>query len=232
MDRNYWILVGWLPTVSSQVSLYPHTLLLWLKKLASDIFNIDETQTTVKNITLDETGISLHTDRVTVYNQVGGFEQAVVANSTVSCEAVGLPSDCKYYYDTSTDTHYRFYYPNDDTTQYLYETYPTHISPITGVMDEHFIVWMKVPLMPTFRKLYGKIHTNFNTGDQLVVNVTANYVVEAFDGKKSLIISTLGNYGGKNIFSGTAYYTVGSIALIFGVCLFIKEKFQLKLKQY
>jgi hypothetical protein len=194
------------------------------------VFAVDNTASIPSGLTLDETGISLHTDRVALYNQVNGFQYAMVSNVSDTCESVGLPSTCKDYYDSSTNTFYKFYYPNDETTQYLYETYPSHISPIEGVTNEHFIVWMKVPMMPTFRKLYGKIYSNFNVGDQLVINITANYQVEQFDGEKVLLLSTLGGYGGKNDFIGQAYYTIGSFTLICGIFLFIKEKWGWKIK--
>lgn len=185
----------------------------------------------MKNLELDETGISLHSDRVSLYSQVNGFKSAVVNNTVNStCEYYDLPADCKDYYDSTSGVDYKFYYPNDDSTQYLYEQYPSHISPIDGVTNEHFIVWMKTPSMPTFRKLYGKIHSDFKSGDQLVINITANYVTEEFDGKKVLLISTLGGYGGKNTFSGQAYLTIGSFALICGVFLSIKEKFNLRIR--
>jgi hypothetical protein len=36
-----------------------------------------------------------------------------------------------------------YWYPSDDTIQYLYESYPDNISPIQGVENEHFMVWMR-----------------------------------------------------------------------------------------
>jgi hypothetical protein len=200
-----------------------------------DTFSIDTTASTVPNLFLDETGISLSTDRNALYGQVHGFLSAIV-NSTVNntCEYYNLPSSCQDYYDASTNIHYKFFYPNEDTTQYLYEQYPNHISPIEGVTNEHFIVWMKTPMLQTFRKLYGKINSNFNAGDKLVMNIVANYETESFDGEKVLLISTLGGYGGKNSFSGTAYLTIGSFALICGVILTFNEYFgyQLKLNNF
>lgn len=119
---------------------------------------------------------------------------------------------------------YLYYYPEDDTTQYLYETYPDQISPITGVTDEHFINWMRVEILPTFRKLYGVIHANFKKGDKLAIDITNNFEVESYSAEKALVLSTIGNFGGKNTFTGTAYITVGSFSLILGVFLFVKAK--------
>lgn len=159
---------------------------------------------------------------------MNGFEYKVLSQGvnpyTVNCKSVNLTEGCKGYYDSTTKTAYAFYYPNDDTTQYLYETYPGQISPIDGVTDEHFMVWMKPSILPSFRKLYGSINGTFNEGDQLVVDIAANFEVQSFNGKKGLVISSLGDYGGKNIFPGQAYLTVGLFSFLFGIGLFVKEK--------
>lgn len=158
-----------------------------------------------------------------MFNQVDGFKSAKVDNSSVTCEAADLPSNCKYYYDSDSDSWYAFYYPHDDSTQYLYETYPNQISPLKGVTDEHFIVWMRTAMMPTFRKLYGVIHGDFNTGDVLTFNVTANYEVGSFSATKGLLVTTLGDFGGKNVVPGELFLTVGSFCLIAGAILLAKE---------
>ena len=179
-----------------------------------DVFTLTSSSST--NAALDETGISWLSDRQAKFLQVNGFKSAVVASSSVSCAAAGLPTSCKNYYDSDTGTYYKFFYPNDDTVQYLYETYPGLISPIEGVTNEHFIVWMRTAALPTFRKLYGKISGNFPSGTTFSFQVTANYEVNSFGGSKSLVISTVGEFGGRNPYLGTAYVVVGSLCLFFG----------------
>lgn len=171
---------------------------------------------------LDETDISLPSDRISMYNQVEGFLSVQVANESVSCASAGLPDSCQTY--TADDGVVSlFYYPQDDTTQYLYETYPAHISPLEGVMNEHFIVWMRAAMLPTFRKLYGVFHNDFHAGDTLTVQVTANYEVGSLDATKSLLLSTLGDMGGKNIVPGQLFLTVGSLCLAAGSALLLRE---------
>ena len=58
-------------------------------------------------------------------------------------------------------------------TQYLYETYPDVVSPIEGVLNEHFIVWMRTAGLPRFRKLYGKIEEQIEP-QTLTFNITAS----------------------------------------------------------
>lgn len=136
-----------------------------------------------------------------------------------------MPTGCKYYYEASSNTSYLYYYPDEDTTQYLYESYPDQISPIDGITDQHFKVWMRTAPLPNFRKIYGKIDHNFKKGNVLKFNITANYEVNSFSGGKSIIISNLGEFGGKNPNLGIAYIVVGIIAFVFGLLFSTKQFF-------
>ena len=115
-----------------------------------------------------------------------------------------------------------YYYPDEPSTQYLYETYPEQISPIDGVTDQHFMVWMRTAGLPTFRKLYGKIDGNFKSGDVLSFSVIANFEVNSFNAGKGLTLSTLGEMGGKNPFLGIAYIVVGTISLLLAILFAVK----------
>ncbi|CAN0450094.1 unnamed protein product, partial [Ectocarpus fasciculatus] len=59
-------------------------------------------------------------------------------------------------------------------TQFLYETYPEVVSPIEGVLNEHFIVWMRTAGLPRFRKLYGRIEEQIEAPQTLTFNITAS----------------------------------------------------------
>ncbi len=179
--------------------------------------------------TLTSSGLSMQEDDIAwgsdkdKFIQPDGFDYCTIT-PTESCNAT-LPcgDQCKKWSDPATGETYRFYYPDDSTTKYLYESYPNQISPIDGVTDQHFMVWMRTAALPTFRKLYGIVEGNFKKGDQLEFTVNANYEVESFSGSKSLLISTVGEFGGKNPYLGIAYIVVGSICLMFAFLFATKQ---------
>jgi hypothetical protein len=145
-------------------------------------------------------GLNLSSDNIAwesdndKYIQVEGFESCPSSISQGGCvceDGSSINSECLYTYEmiNGVNTSYIFYYPDNDKYQYLYETYPKQISPIKGVTDQHFMVWMRTASMPTFRKLYAKIDSDFVTGDKLTFNVEANFEVNSFEGTKTLVIS-------------------------------------------
>jgi hypothetical protein len=183
------------------------------------VFALDTTRSKA-GIALDETGISWKSDRDSLYAQVSGFVYAANSGSE-ACDTLLGKTGASNYTDTS-GFKYCFWYPNDATTEYLYEMYP-QISPLKGVTDEHFIVWMRPSSMPNFRKLYGSIEGNFKAGDVLTFNLTANFEVQSFDGTKKLVLTTQGEFGNKNSGLGEVYVTVGAICMFFAVLFAVKH---------
>ena len=177
----------------------------------------------IPNLQMDETGISWPTDRSYKFKQVEGFQYSAVPNQNTTCAQVKLPSGCKYYWDPKALQGYLFNYPNQANVQYLYQSYPAQISPIKGVTDEHFIVWMRVAALPTFRKLYGKINGNFKAGDTITFTIVANFEVRSFAGAKSLVITTASQFGGKNPGLGLAFIVVGSLSMFLGLVFILKQ---------
>lgn len=171
---------------------------------------------------MDESDIAWPSDKEK-FKQPEGFESAQVTDAAKTCEELNLNEACKTYVNPNTNVTYKYYYPDEDTVQYLYQTYPDQISPIDGVTDQHFMVWMRTAALPTFRKLYGKIDHDFKKGDELEFTVTANYYVSGFSGSKSLVISQVGEFGGRNPYLGIAYIVVGSICLMFAFLFATKQ---------
>ena len=157
------------------------------------------------------------------FQQVEGFMSFEVPSLLTTCAAVKLPPGCKQYTDPKTGLFYLFSYPDDDTIQYLYETYPRHISPLKGVTDEHFIIWMKTASLPKFRKLYGRVFSDFSVGDVLSFDIEANFEVQSFDGVKAIVISTVGNLGGKNATLGVTFIFIGCLSFVAGIVFGVKH---------
>ena len=189
--------------------------------VTSDIIKLKSS--TVLGSFMDETDISLLSERNKKFKQVTGFQSAQVTSITNTCASAGLPIDCKTYKDPSSGLIYKYYYPDDATVQYLHETYPKQISPVMGVTDEHFMVWMRTSALPIFRKLYGRIHENFKKGDVLVFEVEANFEVRSYNADKALILTTESQFGVANPELGIAYIAVGSFSLFLGLVFLAKQ---------
>jgi len=183
--------------------------------LIANSFFTDKLSVSSPKYKLNSDKIAWSTDK-DKYKNVNGFEVKMYDSTPItdSCNDAGLNEDCETY--EGSDGNCLFYYPDNDKYQYLYETYRDHISPCYGVQDEHFMVWMRTAALPTFRKLWGVIDYDFKSGDKLTIGVTANYEVVSFSGGKSVVISTTGEFGGRNPYLGIAYVVVGSISLFLG----------------
>merc|ERR1712127_112397 len=127
------------------------------------------------------------------------------------------------YKDTKKDACWKYHYENDDTTQYLHETYPNVISPIEGVTNEHFVVWMRVAAAPIFRKLYGWMDKPIKAGTTLTFNINANWDIRSFKGAKSLVVTTTSTFGGKNPTFGNSFIAVGSVCILFALVFGLKH---------
>ena len=173
-----------------------------------------------------ETGIAWQSDLDWIFSQPTGFRSEVCPNNvgcTKSC-CDGDDWSCdEPWIDPKDGTCYRFFYPQDNTTQYLYETYPDIISPLEGVTNEHFVVWMRVALQPTFRKLYGWFDQPIAKGTKLTFNITSNYVVTRFRGSKALLITTNNIFGGRNIYLGPSFIYVGYFCFAAGILFSLKH---------
>jgi len=132
-----------------------------------------------------EEGIAWASDLQYMFKQREGFRsEPCPDNDTAEC-CDGTDWSCEVPYLNEKDgLYYRYFYPNDNTTQYLHETYGMTVSPLEGVENEHFIVWMRIAAYKDFRKLYGWINQGVLKGENLTFNVTANYVVTRFRGTK------------------------------------------------
>eukprot|EP01034_Spumella_vulgaris_P024757 gene24757-31134_t len=189
----------------------------------SDVITLNANATD-DGYTLDTDGIAWSFDTDTKFNQVDGFVSSAVTNSSESCEDVLGEDygDCLSYTDPDDDQLYYYWYPDDDTVQYLHESF-SQISPIDGVTDEHFINWMRTAGLPSFRKLYGKIDSDFVTGDTLAFDLSLNFEVTSYGGTKTLVITNLGVTGAKSDALGNSYIAFGIVSLLVGLLLAMKR---------
>ena len=173
---------------------------------------------------VNEEGIAWVSDLEYIFNQPNGFRSEACPNGCTSdCCATEEWSCREHYYDPKTDTCYRYDYPDDDRTQYLHETYPDIISPLEGVTNEHFVVWMRVAAQPTFRKLYGWIDQPIRAGELVEFQINANYVVTRFGGSKALLVGTTSIFGGRNIYLAPVFTGVGIFCLVAGAFFALKH---------
>jgi len=181
-----------------------------------------------EDLVMVEEGIAWESDLEFRFNMPNGYQQELCPEGQCdeSCCA-DLNYSCQKPARSKSDGQcYAYDYPNDDTTQYLYETYPNVISPLEHVTNEHFVVWMRVATRPTFRKLYGYIEERIPAGTELIFDVNLNYVAESFGGTKALIVSTNNIVGGKNPELGPTFYYMGFFCLFCGLMFATKHWFR------
>jgi len=82
---------------------------------------------------------------------------------------------------------------------------------------ENFQVWMRTAGLPVFAKLYQRNDNQTMASGDYRVNITMNFPVNEYGGKKKIIISTSTVAGGKNPFLGIAYVVVAGICVVLGV---------------
>lgn len=123
--------------------------------------------------------------------------------------------DCTHY--TSEHPTCNFTHPNGQAVDCVGPDYRVERVPDWGIQSGHFIVWMRIAGLPSFRKLWGKVEKPLKAGSKLKVTFEHNFPVKEFGGTKSFVISTSTMLGGKNDFLGFGYLTVGGCCVVFGI---------------
>jgi hypothetical protein len=111
------------------------------------------------------------------------------------------------------------------------EKYKKNIDPSKQWIDitnEHFLVWMRPSPLPNFAKLWGRIERDLPKDSKLEVTIQNNYDVTPFNGGKYLVLRTVNQFGGKNIYLAIGYIAFGGICIILGVIFIFGFKAQAK----
>ena len=73
---------------------------------------------------------------------------------------------------------------------------------------------MRTAGLPNFRKLWGKIPDGLAEGEYKV-EISNQFEVAPFQGKKYFVLSTTNALGGKNYFLAVCYIVVGTLCMLF-----------------
>ncbi|CAJ1079703.1 transmembrane protein 30C [Xyrichtys novacula] len=94
-----------------------------------------------------------------------------------------------------------------------------------GFINEALIVWMREAAFPNFKKLYGVLHRAqkpFINGlpvGNYSVEISYNFPVQYFRGRKEVVLTTLTWFGGQNHFLPIAYLVTSSLIFLMAVGL-------------
>lgn len=83
--------------------------------------------------------------------------------------------------------------------------------------NEHFINWIQVAPLKTFRKLFGFISHGsgkFAKDTEIIIHIKENYPIHEAGFKKYLVIAQTNFLGGKNKFFGTFFIVLASFSLV------------------
>lgn len=94
-----------------------------------------------------------------------------------------------------------------------------------GFINDDLIVWMREAAFPNFKKLYGVLYraqkpfTKGLPSGNYSVNISYNFPVQYFRGRKHVVLTTLTWFGGQNHFLPVAYLVTSCLTLIAAVAL-------------
>lgn len=94
-----------------------------------------------------------------------------------------------------------------------------------GFINDDLIVWMREAAFPNFKKLYGVLHrvnppfTKGLPAGNYSIDISYNFPVQYFQGRKEVVLTTLTWFGGQNHFLPVAYLVTSGLILLLAVVL-------------
>ncbi|XP_040912561.1 transmembrane protein 30C [Toxotes jaculatrix] len=94
-----------------------------------------------------------------------------------------------------------------------------------GFINDDLIVWMREAAFPNFKKLYGILYrakkpfTQGLPAGSYSIDISYNFPVQYFQGRKEVVLTTLTWFGGQNHFLPIAYLVTSSLILLIAVIL-------------
>ncbi|KAI1341365.1 lem3 cdc50 family protein [Xylariaceae sp. FL0016] len=168
---------------------------------------------------------SLFNDTISSPRALGTTDESTYQmNST----GIAWSSDKALYGERKSTDYSGIVPPPDWQKQFPNGSYTADNPPPNLKENEHFIVWMRTAGLPTFSKLYAR-----NNNDKLVagnyeINITDTFRTDVYQGKKSIVLTTLSVMGGKNQFLGILWLVVGgfclALALVFLATNLVKPR--------
>ncbi|KAM6978857.1 transmembrane protein 30C [Tautogolabrus adspersus] len=94
-----------------------------------------------------------------------------------------------------------------------------------GFINDDLIVWMREAAFPNFKKLYGvlyRVNKPFTKGlpvGNYSIEISYNFPVQHFRGRKEVVLTTLTWFGGQNHFLPIAYLVTSSLCFLLAIVL-------------
>ncbi|XP_068186187.1 transmembrane protein 30C [Antennarius striatus] len=94
-----------------------------------------------------------------------------------------------------------------------------------GFLNDDLIIWMREAAFPNFKKLYGVLNraqkpfTRGLPAGEYSIDISYNFPVQYFQGRKEVVLTTLTWFGGQNHFLPIAYLVTSSLILLTAVIL-------------
>jgi hypothetical protein len=104
----------------------------------------------------------------------------------------------------------------------LYQMHPDIVTREEGVTNEHYMVWMRLNALPTFRKLYGRIDRDIPAGTDVFLRVESRFPVWSFNGTKTIILASESWTGANMMGFGVIYMSCGLVALFVAIAVAVK----------